>query len=274
MAVPAVIKALFDSVPLQTYKDTTPAIKGDGVHYFKGESSAKLTLGVFNVFECEGRIIPTDPISLGTSLILAFKNNLELPVPGNTSGSESGIMKMSLYGSPRKVLPMLIESNEPRIIRSLDEINHSISANNFSDEETKLINDLIDTLFYDVWILCILNDQLPSQSMEQIFGLTSSVMSQAELMDFMAEVPLWNNFARRHPNLSGQYLVNFYDQKLKEFNRDLDLIIDYIDKNPNEIIRFKVAGYLVIIDQLLQATKLGQIVIQKPCVKSYYQLLN
>lgn len=274
MAIPRVVKSLFDSVPLKTYKDNALPIQGDGIHYFEGESSAQLTLGVFNVFECEGRIIPTDPISLATALILAFKNNLKLPSQEITTASSSGLMKMSFYGSPNKVLPMLIESNDTRVIRSLDEIAHSISSNNLKDEETKLVNDLIDTLFYDLWILCIMTEKLPFDVIAQIFGLQSSIMSQAELMDFMAEVPSWNNFTRRHPNLSRQYLTNFYHQKLKEFDGDLDLIIEYTEQHPNEIIQFKLAGYFIIIDQLLKSTELGQIVSQKPFVKSCYQLLN
>lgn len=119
------------------------------------------------------------------------------------------------------------------------------------------------------------NDRkLPFDVIAQIFGLQSSIMSKAELMDFMAEVPSWNNFTRRHPNLSGHYLTNFYHQKLKEFDGDLDLIIEYTEQHPNEIIQFKLAGYFIIIDQLLKSTELGQIVSQKPFVKSCYQLLN
>ncbi|RCK63962.1 Sorting assembly machinery subunit [Candida viswanathii] len=271
MPVPAVIKSLFDSVPLKTYNDDTPVIEGAGIRYFEGNSKAQLTLGVFNLFECQGRAIPTDPISLGTALILGFKNGLKLPSKDAGTASGPGIMKMSLYGSPNKVLPILIETSESRTIRTLDEINHSIAANNFKDEETKLINDLIDTVFYDTWIMCVLTENPP---VTQMFGLERSIVSQAEWQDFMSEVPSWNHFARRHPNLSGQHLANFYDQQLTQFERDLDLIIANLEENPNDVIRFKLAGYLIIIDHFLQSTKLGAIVSQKPFVKSCYELLN
>ncbi|EMG50010.1 Sorting assembly machinery (SAM) complex subunit of the mitochondrial outer membrane, putative [Candida maltosa Xu316] len=273
MAIPSVIKSVFDSVPLKTYPDHSSPVVSDQVYYFQGGGNVKLFLGVFNVFEYEGKIIPTDPISLGTSLILAFKNGFKLPTP-NTSTSNSGILKMSFYGSPNNCLPVLIEDNESRTIRTLDAINNSISTNNIKDIQAKLVNDLIDTKFYDVWILCLLAEDLPFDTLSQIYDLKDSVMSRAELIEFKQEVALWHNFSRRYPNLSTSQLSHLYHQRVTEFETDLELVIDYLQENHNEILEFKVAGYVIIIDHFLKSTKLGSVVSSKPFTRKFYDLLN
>ena len=58
MAIPRVVKSLFDSVPLKTYKDNALPIQGDGIHYFEGESSAQLTLECSMCLNAKGVLSP------------------------------------------------------------------------------------------------------------------------------------------------------------------------------------------------------------------------
>lgn len=251
MIVPSTIKSLFDSVPLHTYKEESLLAE---VHHYP--FLPDFTVAVFNVFQCNGHMIPTDPISLATVLVLAHKNGLKLPTESDRG--RGGIITTSFWASPTNVLPMLIEDQK---IITLDEINNTISAK--LDEPTKLIYEMLSTKLYDIWIMCILCEDIP---ISNIFGIDS-----LSKLDLMSVVPTWNNFAVRHPNLSGKSLTNFYKALLTELESDLDLLASC----NHPIIQHSLAGYVIIIDQLLKSTKLGQIVSQhQSLLASCYSLLN
>lgn len=141
--------------------------------------------------------------------------------------------------------------------RTLDEINHTVA--NDLDEPAKLINEIIDTKFYDIWVLCILCEDIATT----IFGVDT-----LSKLDLLAEVPNWNNFAVRHPNTN---IPKLYSQQLVEFEEYLDLLESY----DHPIINLKLAGYIIVINQLLSSTRLGKIVCTKHALLSRsYSLLN
>lgn len=246
MNVPATIKSLFDVVPLVTYKDERLPHKGPNYPFLE-----EFTVAVHNVFNCKGMIIPTDPISLGIVLVLAHKNKLALPT--EQGYGRGGIITTSFHASPTNTLPLLIDQTT----RTLDEINNTV-ANNL-DEPAKLINEIIDTKFYDIWVLCILCEDIATT----IFGVDT-----LSKLDLLAEVPNWNNFAVRHPNTN---IPKLYSQQLVEFEEYLDLLESY----DHPIINLKLAGYIIVINQLLSSTRLGKIVCTKHALLSRsYSLLN
>ena len=156
MNVPATIKSLFDVVPLVTYKDERLPHKGPNYPFLE-----EFTVAVHNVFHCKGMIIPTDPISLGIVLVLAHKNKLALP-------TEQGMAEEASSPLPSMHRPQTHTRSLSTKTRTLDEINNTV-ANNL-DEPAKLINEIIDTKFYDIWVCVYCVKILPPP----FLGLTPS----------------------------------------------------------------------------------------------------
>ncbi|KAG7662196.1 SAM35 [[Candida] subhashii] len=297
--VPQAVKSFFDSVPLKTITDQPTLLSPQDIYYFRGmgkHPDGHFTLGVFNTIKINDHVVPSDPISLGLSLILANKNQMGLPTGlAAAFGWRNGIIKTSYMSSKTNVLPILIEdtSDNERNIKTLDIVNHELVINNFTNLESKQINELIDIKFYDIWLLCILTENLSYDTLTQIFGVgesTNKLIQQAEILEFLNEIPHWNSFRNRHPylfdnwtsiqHLESKHLSNYYKQELAQFSKNFDLIIDYLsDSNESssekDIIKFKVAGYMSIIDHLLKDTKLYQVINQRSeFVKQCYTLMK
>ncbi|RLV89815.1 Sorting assembly machinery 35 kDa subunit [Spathaspora sp. JA1] len=287
LKVPQVIKTFFDSVPINTIDDQSNTQLDDiNIDYFQGNnsctSSSKFTLAVFNSMIEQDLILPTDPISLGYALLLSHKSKFTLPSSANKNSNEvksnCGIVAMSHLGSPNNVLPIIIEDiDNIRTIKNLDTINHEFTDKNFGDDqEAKLINQLIDIKFYDIWLQCILTEELPYKILSELFGLDISiednfVLQKSQMYEFLNQVPNWNSFKLRHPTLldsgvwnTSHYLKNYYTIQISEFDQDFKLIIDYLNKHPNSLLRYKVAGYVISIDKFLKSTKLGEVVLNQP----------
>lgn len=330
--VPKPIKKVFDTFPLYTYNpipNTTPSnfqsIESNKFYFTSSNDQAKdnacFTLGVHNIYlvnTANGeKEIPSDPISLGHSLVLCHKNDLKLPTSGDNIGSKSkhSIMRLSYHASPDNQLPILIEddlNSQTRNIRSALSMNQSVKVNNNFSENAlaRIINELVDTELADLWILCLLSD-LPSSNpfvFNKLFKLDeeitkSTFTNKITIMSILNEIPRWGSFQIRYSylfdhsrtksfinmpqrlqsedilevfaNTNNESIRKAYNDKLKEFEINLELLIDYIrNSESNEqkkIIELKLVGFIIIMDSLLNNTKLHE-VLSKDKFSSFVKL--
>ncbi|CUM53340.1 uncharacterized protein AC631_00541 [Debaryomyces fabryi] len=329
--VPVPIKKVFDTFPLYTYNpipNTTPSniqsIESNKFYFTssndQADESACFTLGVHNIYlvtTANGeKKIPSDPISLGHSLILCHKNGLQLPTCGDKTGNKSkhSIMKLSYHASPDNQLPILIEDDlksQTRNIRSALSMNQSVKVNNKFSENAlaRIINELVDAELADLWILCLLSD-LPSSNplvFNKLFRLdeeitNSTFTNKITIMSILNEIPKWGSFKTRYSylfdhsrtkslinmplrlqsedilevfaNTNNESIRKAYNDKLKEFEINLELLIDYIENESSDqkkIIELKLVGFVIIIDSLLDNTELHA-VISKGKFSSFVKL--
>lgn len=312
--VPAPVKKVFDTFPLIKYgplANTTPSNEEfiNSQKFLFENTDEEVTdssfiLCVNNTIHVKSKeeivkIIPSDPISLGYSLILCFKNKLKLPSLNQTKYSKSSIMKMSYYASPNGQLPMLIENdNEHRNVRSSSSLNHSLLTKSLSlDPKSILFNDLIETKFYDLWILCLLTENISNDIFNKLFMTSEEVkdflpLNSLNSIQTLQQLPDWNNFKVRHHYLfeEGSTLINpityinstltekvtklnlkvlsaYYNEELESFQKTLGLLIDYINSNDSEeanILKYKLVGFFISIDQTLDGSKLKSFVGKFP----------
>lgn len=335
--IPKPLKKVFDSFPIYSYPpipNTTPSnnqsIEANKFYFTsaseKSEASQCFTLGVHNVYELQTdngkKIVPSDPISLGHSLILCHKNGLKLPSLENSCHKTNhSIIKLSYHASPDNQLPILIEDDtklQTRNIRSALSMNQSVKVNNkFSENPlARLINELIDIEFADVWILCLLGD-LPGSNLEafhKLFRVDDEIMqstlaSKITILSILNEIPKWGSFNVRYAYLfdhskfklifniperaksegileifaaaNNESIAKTYANKLEELENNLELLIEYIQTGDSseqkEIIKLKLASFVIIIDSLLENTKLRQVLTQdkfNAFVKLCYKLIE
>ncbi|CUM63949.1 uncharacterized protein PRCAT00001537001 [Priceomyces carsonii] len=293
--IPKVIAKVFDTFPLRVY-DMEPSSVTDAANrfHFKSETQVNngnsFTIGVHNVIELnignQSILIPSDPVSFGHSLILCYKNNLRLPsTKQDQNSSASSIMAMSFNASPDLQLPILIEDlKESRSIKTYPAIRKSIELNNIKNNtEHYLLNEMIDQQLYDLWILCLLTEEITEDTLLSIFKVDKELkaveaISRLEAINIFSLIPKWNSFKIRHPTLfvnrslkldrwtiseetNRHAMEILYDRNLKLFKRDFGSLIAY-SKNASEdfkVVELKIIGFVVIIDTLLRDTKLGNI---------------
>lgn len=320
--IPKPIKTVFDTFPLITNpptSNTTPANSqyiDDKKFYFGGKSAGSFLLGVHNTFQHidesgATRILPTDPESLAYALILAYKNKLTLPRPG--SKGTNALFAISYHSSPSDQLPVLIEQRENKSSENkgekgqendlhldkqcTDPVNllndHSQrSFINLSQVLTKyfvksptaqLINRLMDSQFQDLWILCLLTEDLDLQTWNTLFDVdpevfTNSTINKLVVHHILTDLPSWHDFSVRHPNLfdvpsktlgveflfKSELIEAQYELQLEEFDYTLGAVYEYIRTSEKsaalEILEMKLASFVVIFKLLLRDTKLGEMV--------------
>ena len=286
-SVPSPIKRVFDSVPLQVYKNGGETVQPHNLYSFSKVSELgsgpTFVVGVYNTFEYristsskDSVILPTDPISLATILILARKNDYGLPSSG--AKGPSGIVRIPFRGSPFNSLPILISGDETRSIESAETIKSTITKNNIKNLDLKFISDYVDKSLYDLWILCLLAEELDISVYSKIF----SINDQLELHDLKTEMVKWNNLSLRHPSLferqqKHKNMYNFYISELDQFDTNINWFSEILEKpeGDNWIIYYKIASFVIIVDQFLQSTKLGAVVVGKPdLVAKCYKVLE
>mmetsp|Transcript_1201 Transcript_1201/g.1319 ORF Transcript_1201/g.1319 Transcript_1201/m.1319 type:complete len:341 (+) Transcript_1201:21-1043(+) len=335
--VPKPIKKVFDTFPLYTYNpipNTTPSniqsIESNKFYFTSSNNqsieNACFTLGVHNIYLVKTtngeKKIPSDPISLGHSLILCHKNNLHLPTCGDKGfKSKHSIMKLSYHASPDNQLPILIEDDlktQTRNIRSALSMNQSVKVNNkFSENPlARIINELVDTELADLWILCLLSDLTSSNPFvfNKLFRLdeeitNSTFTNKITIMSILNEIPKWGSFKTRYSylfdhsrtksliniplrlhsedilevfaNTNNESIRKAYNDKLKEFEINLELLIDYIENNESneqkKIIELKLVGFIIIIDSLLENTQLHAVLSKskfQSFVKHCYEIIG
>lgn len=256
MQVPSVIKDVFDRFPLREYPavpNTTLKIDDSIISnsfHFGGESSSsgKFTLAVFNVFELQGRLLPTDYNGLQTAFHLCQKNNLTLPRPG-VSGSGHSIMKVSYYASPNNFLPMLIEDDEIRALVLYDQIKLMLNKQDAIKDE--ILGEFLDCCFTDLWLLCLWfqSDQL---DLTAILDLPANVVTKHELCESMSS---WTGLKIRYGVLED--LV--YTRLLSQVSETLQLIEKDKDAVSATNLR-KVYAFSLISKSLLSNTKVSDVI--------------
>lgn len=285
--VPQSVKTVFDTFPLKQYPaipNTTPAINDalENKRFYyqstnqlkasKDNSDAMFILAVFNVTEVNGKLIPTDPFGLAYSFILAEKNGLRLPPSPSSNNSNNGsksshsIMTLAYNSAPDKTLPMIIEDDldeKVREIRCFNELETLIAERLKDTPEQYLINHLIDTQFYDIWLLCIWFER-DTIDLAQVFGLDRIDITKYDLFDTL---PTWKHFKIRYPKL----VVEVYENKLKEVSRILTLLD--ADDALGLVIVAKLYGFVIHADQFLKGTKLKEMTPES-LIETAYEYLN
>lgn len=260
ISVPPLIKKVFDTFPLKEYPAVTSStsaindsIEGNK-YYFGGSGDAINTfdLGVFNVHELEGKIVPTDPFGLSQCLILCHKNDLKLPRNSSGEGDKNSLFVVAYNASPDMFLPILIENDFDAKVRDIRLFNEILTITNKKLEDNKkfLINEMIDNVCVDLWILCIYLEH-KSIDLSLIFNLNPLTNSLTGY-EFLLAVKEW-----RH--ISIRYSINnkTYDNKLQEFENMLQLIVDNFD-NLDSICQIKIASFMITA-KLLSGTKVYDI---------------
>lgn len=267
VSVPPLIKKVFDTFPLKEYPAVTSSTSAinDSIEenkYYFGDSNDSINsfdLGVFNVHELEGKVVPTDPFGLSQCLILCHKNDLKLPrnETGGDGGDGGNDGKNSLFvvaynASPDMFLPILIENDFDAKVRDIRLFNEilSITSNKLEDNKKFLINEMIDNVCVDLWILCIYLEH-KSIDLSLIFNLNPLTNSLTNY-EFLLAVKEW-----RH--ISIRYSINnkTYDNKLQEFENMLQLIVNNFD-NLDSICQIKIASFMITA-KLLSGTKVYDI---------------
>lgn len=278
LMIPQPIQKVFDAVPLRTYPNELNAVTPEKLYSFSLKSPPNpLILGVYNTFELGKDVLPTDPVSLFTLIILAKKNGFGLP--DTTSESGSGITRIPFRGSPSNSLPILISDGSVRTIENSEQIEKKIASNNIETEKIRLINEFVDTVLFDSWISCLLAEKLSLATFHQLFGIDNEL----EVYELKRQIPKWNSFSTRHSSFSehyqkSRYLQSFYEIQCGAFETALEQLQDYLDSSDQEqsIIKYKVAAFVIIFNRFLKDTAMGEVLSRFPnvIIKSYGVLEN
>lgn len=321
LQVPPLVKNLFDSFPLRKYGPVVGSCDQSNeecICFGQASPNAEnqFILAVNQTFELNinDKVVslPVDPHALACTLILCYNNKLTLPrkCMKNRDGKfVNSMIKVNYHASPDKMLPMLVENNiklQTREIRSSENIKRLIQCDNLFDNDpiAKLINQMLDTELYDLWILCMLTELLPNidnKRLRLLFYLDDLPLSN----DYTAKlirrsiynvIPCWNNFQVRyselfHESLGDKFsLQEFFEilnvespfsRKLKasfggiysgllaDFERKIPLIYKYTSNqeltNSQSIVKLKFYSFIIIIDQFAYGTNLSRLLKVPTC---------
>lgn len=303
LQVPPWVKAAFDTFPLATYGAVPTGDESDiekDRFYFTTKrpetSLSTFILGVDNVISVKHRQIPTTPVALSHALLLCHKNALGLP---NSKGQRSGhsMLRLSYLAAADNELPIIIETNEAgtsrNVIPKKGLLKSILTNNNFeSDPKAKLINNMVDMLVQDLWLLALMCDVKNTEVLGRIYRLPTSIkdtrLVSLQSMAIRNVIPHWNDFRTRHPHLfsakeyfvadkSSHALQAAYNAKLSELRRELPLLLDYVSAPGalTNVIKFKVAALAILTTELLPETKLAELFQQhQSFVQQAYELLE
>lgn len=253
--IPSSVKKVFDTFPLKTYPpvdNTTPKslkeLQSRKFPFEGPQSDTNFNLGVFNVYQHDGKYLPTDPISLAQATILCTKNNLSLPSTSPVSASSSSLITLSYSASPDNRLPILIE--EPsRTIRLCEEI--LATTNDKLNVTDRILNEYLDDIILDSWLMCIFLDEV---DLNQIFNVPYLTK-----FDLFKHLGTWKGFNTR-------YVLNddIYRSKLEELKTVFKLYgestktesSDGTDTKVDPIAKIKIDSYRLHITSLLKGTRL------------------
>lgn len=231
---PAIIKSLFTKFPLETYPSIPPPPITGRKWSLKLESDSKngfFSLGVYNLFRLDGRLLASDPCCLFAQLHICEKNGAEI-VEYDPQITFS-IMELSYQASQDLQLPILVETTPDvknnlfkRVVRANYTINELIMTE-IDEEAVYLVVSLMDRVFYDVWILTILMEMSPGK-VASLYGLGDGVLD-IESFDKIPDSPGFlenlvfkdlvvnllkrNQFDKRYPVISENfhsYAPNFF----------------------------------------------------------------
>lgn len=292
LQVPQWVKSVFDTFPLSTYEATPLGEQSDiekSRFYFISDDPEKapdhnFILGVDGVIGVNLKIIPSTPVALAHSLILCYKSGLKLPRENSKSKtSPHSILSLSYLAASNNELPIIIETNERTQVRNTIPkkglLASIVTNNNFeSDPKAKLINSMVDSCIQDLWILTLICDPQGKNKYKRIFNWNAGA-KKSENMTFLQtlavqeEIPEWNDIRTRNPNLFPGKIWNALDQealqivyqdKLKQFEQELPLLIEYATGHDplTKIISFKLVALAILANEILPETGLANLVQQ------------
>lgn len=221
--VPAPLRVIFDTFPLQTYPENSkPQASLDENEFSLGfndsaqevDQKNKFCLAVHNVqlisFNGISRNIPTDPFSLAETLILCHRHNLKLPTNEAQAKSPHSIRLISYLASPDKELPMLVESRGTvtESITTNQQFVASIASKYFSSyAQDSLFNQFLDNL-RDLWIFVLISD-IP-KSYPSNYGTLfhqdkeieqNKYSTDATSLKLVNDIPHWTSFKTRYAHI-------------------------------------------------------------------------
>ncbi|CCE85428.1 Piso0_005024 [Millerozyma farinosa CBS 7064] len=314
LQIPPLVKNVFDSFPLRKYGpvvNSSDQLNEDCMCFGQASPNAenKFILAVNQTFEFSINekviLLPVDPHALACALILCYKNNLTLPrkcIKNKDARCVNSMIKVNYHASPDKMLPMLVENNiklQTREVRSSESIKRLIQADNSfeNDPIAKLINQMLDTEFYDLWILCLLTELLPNndnEKLRRLFYLDDSPLSNDYTARLITRsiynvIPCWNNFQVRYSELFHESLGDkfswkelskilkvdspfshelrtsfsgLYSELLANFKRKYTLIYKYTSNQEltksKAIVALKFYSFIIIVDQFADGTDLSK----------------
>lgn len=288
LQVPQWVKSVFNTFPLTTYEATPLGDQSDiekSRFYFTSDDPEKapdhnFILGVDGVIGVNLKILPSTPVALAHALILCYKNGLKLPRENSKfKTSPHSILSLSYLAAANNELPIIIETNERTQVRNVIPkkglLASIVTNNNFeSDSKAKLINNMVDSYIQDLWILTLISEPEARKEYERIFNWNAGA-KKSENMTFLQtlavqeEIPEWNDFRTRNPNLfSGktwnalanqEALQTVYEDKLRQFEQEFPLLIEYAagQDSLTKIISFKLAALAILATEILPDTRLG-----------------
>lgn len=267
-------------------------------------TNRKFCLAVHNVQRVQlggtTKVIPTDPFALNNSLILCFRHGLKMPSEPSKNKSSHSLRTVSYLASADNELPLLIDlmNSLTDHITNAEELANSVASRYFSaDTHGYLINHYLDGL-KDLWILALLCD-IPGNSSSEYLKLfyedpellSNSFTLKLASLQLATQMPSWNDFRTRYPHLFQSRLsriANFhkntlqnlvssidseainevYQQKLKDFERNVPLIMGYLETVGNNdsktIIELKLVSFIFVIANFIsERTKIGSLIQDK-----------
>lgn len=297
MKIPPAIRQVFDIFPLQTYKSEAhleERLSSEGVYPFVCPGSPrlaekKLNLAVHGVRPISldsqtTKIIPTDPQSLSSALLLCKKHDLFLPNEQTGSKSVHSLIPISYLASPSKALPMLLETKHDKndgsnVPLQIGELNLDVGENATCLE--LMFDEFLDSL-NDLWILGVLTDalrvdpSLPQNLFHRDSELReSSILSRQIDLKLFSDLESWNSFSTRHPNLLPRSAVHSnavlkhvfsvlknedalnkaYYNKVAELEKFIPPFMSYLNadhkSNSRDILEIKLVSFMICVEYLL-----------------------
>lgn len=291
--IPAPVKKLFDIFPLKIYgpvKLTDNAMDheiNERTYFFQSEKIVKSSqdqvfkLGVYNVIQdpTTDNILATDPWCLFAQLSLCKKNSLKLcKKPPKYQQVQHSICLLSSHSSLNERLPILIEGNSRRYIRSTENINEILKSK-ITDSAEMMYISLLDTVVYD----CFLTQVLYHISKETFMHLycyqtnRSVHLNTLLIGDIKAKLVKRNEFNLRHPRIV-ENIENmvFYNSKnvdtlttplldkcqtiLLQFQELLGEKAFYSLNNSPDYLDLKITSYIMSIIMLGEESPLNRFI--------------
>lgn len=262
------------------------------------------TLGTYGLFEYRTTkknskvLLSTDPFCLFAQLSLCKKNDFELPkirykvmTSNETDVSlqelKSSIMILSYHAASDNELPILIENDtnvhNKRIIRSNFQINE-LNLLTINNNEDYLIIELIDKVFYDIWIYSIVAELSNSQILavynsRQVLPeedsneeLSDNFLVNSLTFDLLVHLLKRNEFHNRYPNIYQKYcsywptiFTNKVNQEINDIYGEFVELLQLLHSKRDAIspvIVLKLSSYVLCIKRFLSGSKLYDLIQQ------------
>ncbi|KAL6949966.1 hypothetical protein ACO0QE_000635 [Hanseniaspora vineae] len=158
--------------------------------------------------------LPTDPLCLNVLLSMMLKNELLLPKKNGFEQTAYSMVELSYHASPDGALPILVEPEHLEsnltiharnpIIRTYGEINNVLAERLSSESDAHLLlAELMDTIFYDVFIMQLLKEPEVYAS-KYVWDDNASTLQQ-NYNKFMLNLMNQNRFSLRNQAIHNEF---------------------------------------------------------------------